>query len=196
MDFEPIFRLAMASRLHISAFAVSVVVLCGSAAPALAQSLADVARLEEARRKEIKQPVKVYTNKDLSEVPLPSTPAPDEAKQPLAAEAPSPDSSQKAKDAPGEKKDQAYWSGRMKGLSDQLSRDQTFADALQVQINALTADFASHDDPVQRNKIGSDRQKALTELERLKKAIQSDKKALSDLQEDARRAAVPPGWLR
>ena len=31
---------------------------------------------------------------------------------------------------------------------------------------------------------------------RLKKAIENDKKALADLQEEARRAGVPPGWMR
>jgi hypothetical protein len=36
----------------------------------------------------------------------------------------------------------------------------------------------------------------LDELARLKKAIDSDKKAVADLEEEARRAGVPPGWLR
>ena len=40
-------------------------------APLHAQSLADVARAEEARRKEIKQHARVYTNKDLVSVPSP-----------------------------------------------------------------------------------------------------------------------------
>src|SRR5262245_27035347 len=39
-----------------------------------AQSLADVAREEEARRKTIKSPSKVYTNKDLVPVPPRSAP--------------------------------------------------------------------------------------------------------------------------
>ena len=42
----------------------------------------------------------------------------------------------------------------------------------------------------------SDRQKALTELDRVKKEIQQHTKALADLQEEARKAGVPPGWLR
>ena len=68
--------------------------------------------------------------------------------------------------------------------------------ALQSQINGLTADFAARDDPAQRAKVGTDRQKALTELDRVKKEIQQHTKALADLQEEARRAGVPPGWLR
>ena len=106
-----------------------------------------------------------------------------------------------AKDAEKDKdktpaKDQAYWGGKVKELQAQTDRDQTYADAMQSRINALTADFAARDDPAQRALISSDRQKALAELDRLKLAIQNDKKALADLQEEARRAGVPAGWLR
>ena len=45
-------------------------------------------------------------------------------------------------------KDQTYWSKRIKDLQTQLDRDQSFAAALQVQINALTTDFTNRDDPV------------------------------------------------
>jgi hypothetical protein len=34
------------------------------------------------------------------------------------------------------------------------------------------------------------------ELDRLKKQIDATKKAIADLEEEARRANVPPGWLR
>lgn len=194
--FKPIRMVAMASRFHITALTVAVLALWG--AMASAQSLAEIARQEEARRKDIKKPAKLYTNKDLSEVPFgPPPPASDEAK-PASSETPAPSEGAKdTKDAGKDKaRDQAYWSGRMKDLSAQLERDETYADALQTRINALTADFAARDNPVQREQIGRDRQKALGELDRLKKTIQTDKKAIADLQEEARRAAVPPGWLR
>ena len=54
--------------------AVRPVVIAASlstAAPLAAQSLAEIARQEESRRKEIRQPAKVYTNKDLAKVPPP-----------------------------------------------------------------------------------------------------------------------------
>jgi len=172
--------------------------LCG-VAPVVAQSLADVARQEEARRKEIRQPSKTYTNKDLGDVPLPSSPpAAEESKSSDGSSAPAApqDDKSAAKDTTVIKKDQTYWSGRVKDLATQLERDQTFADAMQSRINALTADFAARDNPAQRAQLARDRQKALDELDRLKKAVQSDKKSIADLQEEARRAAVPPGWLR
>jgi hypothetical protein len=169
-----------------------------------AQSLAEVARQEEARRKEIRQPAKVYTNKDLGSVPPSSAPAPGpepsaKAATPAAAErkdaANEAPLAQDAKDKPVVK-DQKYWAGRMRDLSTQLDRDQILADALQSRINALTADFTARDDPAQRAVIGRDRQKAIDELARLKVAVQATSKAIADLEEEARRASVPPGWLR
>lgn len=168
-------------------------------APLFAQSLADVARKEEERRKEIKAPSKVLTNKDLAPAPEPSTaPPPAPAAATPAADAKDKDAKDKdAKDAANEpKKDQAYWSGRKKTLQDSLDRDQTYADALQSRINALTRDFVNEADPVRQRNIAADRQKALAELERLKDQTEKDKKALADLDEEARRAGVPPGWLR
>ena len=93
-------------------------------------------------------------------------------------------------------RDQAYWSKRMADLREQLSRDQVYMDALQSRINALTTDFVNRDNPIQRNQIAADRQRALDELARLKKGTEDDRKAIADFEEEARRAAVPPGWLR
>ena len=51
-------------------------------APVVAQSLADVAKKEEDRRKTIPAPAKVYTNKDLNPVPVGSTPSADGSAKP------------------------------------------------------------------------------------------------------------------
>ena len=67
---------------------------------------------------------------------------------------------------------------------------------MQTRVNALTTDFVNRDDPAQRGIIERDRQRALTELDRLKKQIVDDQKAITDIEEEARRAGVPPGWLR
>ena len=95
-----------------------------------------------------------------------------------------------------EVRDQAYWSKRMADLKAQLERDETTRDALQTRIDALTADFVNRDDPAQRSQISNDRQKALSELDRVKKAIEQGKRAIPELEEEARREGVPAGWLR
>jgi len=180
--------------------ALAFLALAGSAYPVKAQGLGDVARKEEERRKDIKAPAKVYTNKDLGAVPgAPSgTFSSPTASGSASTEAPKDAASAKSDDAKdkGPTKDQAYWSGRKKDLQAKLDSDQTLADALQSRINALNTDFVNRDDPVQRAGIDRDRQKANSELDRLKKSVQDGKKALSDLDEEARKAGVPAGWLR
>jgi hypothetical protein len=195
---------------YANAAVVSICLLTAVFTPHFrAQSLADVAREEEARRRTIKNPSKVYTNKDLVPVPPPSAPsaAPatsDQGAKSSAGPQPAGDlehvaaapASVSAEPEKGKTKDQADWSGRMKALQLQLDRDRTLAEALQSRINALTADFTSRDDPVQRSLIGVDRQKALDELDRMRRSVVADQKALADFEEEARRASVPPGWLR
>jgi hypothetical protein len=190
--------------LHV--LAVATVLLVAGSVAARAQSLADVAKKEEERRKGVAQPAKVYTNKDLKPAP-PGSPQPGaadakdakDAKTDAATDgkdakdAGAKDGKGDAKDAP---KDQKYWGDKLKTLREQLDRDKTFADAIQNKINSLTTDFVNRDDPVQKRAIEADRQKALNELQRLNKAIADDTKAIADLEEDARRAGVPAGWLR
>jgi hypothetical protein len=186
-------------RLKIFGLIVVSGLLAGVLAPIRAQSLGQVARKEEERRKATKHTGKVYTNVDLTPV---AAPASDPGV--VSAAPASGGTTQEVKSAeprtPADEnvpaKDQAYWSKRMKDLRDQIERDTTYIEALQTRVNSLTADFTSRDDPVQRARIGTDRQKAIAELDRLKKSLEEGRKAVSSLEDEARRAGVPPGWLR
>ena len=176
-------------------------VLLAAASVAGAQSLGDLARKEEARRKAIAIPGKVYTNDSLKTepAPSPSTSAP-AAGQPSAPPSPSPAQGQKPDGKPAappeETKTEAFWRQRMKDTRDDLARSQTFAEALQSRINVLSADFVNRDDPAQRSVIETDRQKAIAELERVRRDITQYQKSVDDIQEEARKSGVPPGWLR
>ena len=185
-------------RLKGLVASVAATALVVSAAPVFAQSLAAVAKKEEERRKKIPDPAKVYTNKDLGAPPAASTPAP--AATPPAATPAVPADAAKANEAQAKDKepakDQKYWAGRMKTLRDDLARNETYAEALQTRLNSLQADFVNRDDPAQRAVIERDRQKAAGELGRLKQSLSVGKTANTALAEDARRAGVPPGWLR
>jgi hypothetical protein len=174
----------------------------GISVPLWAQSLADVAKKEEERRKALPAPAQVYTNKDLTAPPAGTPLAPSGAttSQSLADAARSATEAEKAaKDTDGkasEPKGQAYWAGRRKLLQDKLDRDQTFFAALQTRVNSLSADVVNRDDPAQRAVLERERLKAVADLARLQQEIVSGKKALADLEEEARRAGVPAGWLR
>jgi hypothetical protein len=181
-------------RFDVWPVAIAVSMLASGVVPLRAQSLADVARQEEARRKEIRQPAKVYTNKDLVSVPS-TSPQTASSTAPAVPDAAGKTDKDAAKDAakdakdtkdPGGVKDQAYWSNRLKALTAQLDGDQMLADAQRNRVNMLTAAAVT----------GPDMQKALDDLDRLMQAIERDRKAVADFPEEARRASVPPGWLR
>jgi hypothetical protein len=175
--------------------AATVVALVTSAASASSQALGDIAKKEEARRKTVKTPGKLYTNESLrSEGEPPAAPATDVS--PTAA-TPAPAASGAQPPAADDvKKDEKYWKDRLTQARTALDRSKTFAEALQSRINALTTDFAGRDDPAQRAQIGVDRDKAIAELNRVQKEIQDNTKAIADIQEEGRKAGVPAGWLR
>ncbi len=176
--------------LAVGVLALPVAALAQSTQP----SLAEIARQEQERRKAIKTTSKVYTDKEVKQAPRP------DASQ-AAAVAPTPVPEAEVAGVGGAKpadvgKDQAYWKARMTQAREDLRRNDMFSEALQTRVNSLTADYIARDDPFQRAKIGEDRQKALGEMERVKTEVERLKKQITDIEDDARRAGVPPGWLR
>jgi hypothetical protein len=61
-------------RLKGLAVLAAVALFFAAAVPVFAQSLADLAKREEERRRKIAEPAKVYTNKDLASGQAPSAP--------------------------------------------------------------------------------------------------------------------------
>jgi hypothetical protein len=165
------------------------------------QGLADVAKAEEARRKTVKTKAKVYTNDDLKTGDATSEPAPTQAPAapaPAAAAKPAdatakPDAAAKEDDP---KKTEKYWRDRIKAAEQGVARGKVLLDALQSRVNALTTDFTNTDDPAQRAVVAQNRQTALGEMERVKADIEKQTKEIANIQEEARKANVPPGWLR
>lgn len=201
----PFRRLAIQVLVVTAALAVTLT----SGAPA--QSLGDVAKQEGARRKSATPAGKVYTNGDLKGAPQPAASSPSQppatATPPSVTPDPAPadgakspaakagDAAKGGDDAPA-KGDEAAWRKRRQDIQEAMDRAKMFSDALQSRINGLTTDFAARDDPAQRTVVANDRQKALTELERVKRELAQHTKELADLQEEARKSGVPPGWLR
>lgn len=173
-------------------------VFCG-ALGASAQSLGEVAKKEQQRRKHAKSAGKVYTNKDLGPeatkpAPPPPAPAPGTTAGPGGSEAAPPSPDNETEQDP--KKTEEYWRERIETARAEIERNELFLESLQSRVNALSTDFVSRDDPAQRAVIASDRQKALAEMDRVRQAIASLKQQVADIEEEARQAGVPPGWLR
>jgi len=173
-------------------------VLCLQPAVAFGQtpSLAELAQKEQARRKTLTGPTKVYSDKDLPRA-APAATADSPELPPATAAPPAEKADQPAK--PEEAKDQKneeWWRARMAQAREAQRRAETFAEALQSRINALSADAVNIDDPYQRGKAANDRQKAIDELARVNSEIDQAKKEIVNIEEEARKASVPPGWIR
>jgi hypothetical protein len=196
-------RILIMRLASVSGIVVALFLACDAAVDA--QGLGDVAKREAERRKAVGTPGKVYTNDNLR-TDAPPTSAAATAPQgtttpaaPAAAAGVQTPGSQPtgtaASSEPGPMTEDA-WRKRITAARDALSRAQVFAEALQSRINALTTDFANRDDPAQRNAIAAERQKALAELDRVKQEIVDHQKGISAIQDEARRAGVPAGWVR
>jgi hypothetical protein len=181
--------------------AAALILSVGLAGSLFAQSqtpsLGELARKEQDRRKGQKTTGKVYTKKDLP--PSPPAPPPSAVPAPPAAT----DQTKPPEKKPGEEKqdekdekDETWWKNRIDQVREEIRRNEMFAEALQTRINSLSTDFVNRDDPFQRAKIGEDRDKAIAELARVKGEIDRGKKQIEDVEEEARKAGVPPGWLR
>ena len=188
--------------------AIAVGLFVSPAAAGQTPSLGEVAKKEAERRKTLPPAGKTYTNKDLppsAQKPATATPSSD---TPAPADPVAAATEQKPEDAkPGDKpqgdkpqgdqKDETYWKGRMSTAREELRRAEMFGEALQTRVNALTRDFNGNtNNSAQRSAVAADRTEAQNELARVKQDVERARKQVADIEEEARKAGVPPGWLR
>lgn len=178
--------------------ALAMVTAVTIGAPLFAQTpLADVARKEAERRKSQPPAAKVYTNKDLPEsAQKPAAPPPTSAPAGEPGAAPEQAQEQKPPAQPDEQKTEAWWKSRMAQAHEELRRNEIFAESLQSRINALTREYALPISGARRVAVGEQRAEAIAELGRVKQEVERGKKQIADIEEEARKAGVPPGWLR
>ncbi|RPI53560.1 MAG: hypothetical protein EHM55_13450 [Acidobacteria bacterium] len=181
--------------------AVCLAVTLEGVSMSAAQSLADVARAEAARRKALgNTPSKTYTNDDLrggnAAPTTPDTPTAAPA-APSPAPAATPETTAPQPPQPPERpQDEKYWRNRITVAREALQRSQAFFDALQSHINGLYTEFVAMGDPYQRAVIEKKRFEAIAEQDRVKADIAQQTKAIAAIEDEARRASVPAGWLR
>jgi DNA repair exonuclease SbcCD ATPase subunit len=171
--------------------------------PVLAQeqapSLVEVAQKEKERRAAIAATSRVYTNDDLGGGPrLTTGTAP--TRQPAASPEPvvtsAPTRSAGEPESAREEYGEDYWRNRVTTARTEKRRAEVTAAALQNRIDGLWAVLTARDDPFQRADIEQDRFEAIRLLETTRTEIQRLDQEIQDIQEEARRANVPPGWLR
>jgi hypothetical protein len=209
----------------------AAILVLGGATAASAQSLAEIAKKEEERRKALQKPSKVITGEQVKKhlpppaaAPAPAPAAPTPAPTPTTADLEAPGTPSGASpgtettassphggppppkaDAPpaapsataaAPVQDEKYWRQRISNARGLLDRAKVLADAMQSRINALTTEFVARDDPAQRAQLAQDRDRAVVELARLRADVEKFTQSIADIEEEARRAGVPAGWLR
>jgi hypothetical protein len=180
------------------AAALTSLLVCPAVVTAQSQpSLAELARQEAERRKTVKDSKKVITAKDLPEsarkpASTPAAAEPGAAPQAAADQKPAP-----GNPGPAGQADEAAWRSRITQAREALRRSEMFLQALQTRANALYNDYRNGaGDFTQQAQSNEERQKNLQELERVKAEVEASKKHVADIEEEARKAGVPPGWLR
>jgi hypothetical protein len=159
------------------------------------ESFADAADREALRRQLTGKATHVYTNLDLPAAPYPRESSAGTGIEPSATTNPGAKTDETLS-APVQVRDEAWWRARVASLRQTADHNEMLGKAMQLKVNTLTADMVSRDDPFQRRELRDQLQKALAELERLQTAELEARKSLEGLQEEARRAGAPPGWLR
>jgi hypothetical protein len=157
-------------------------------------SLAAAARKAREQKKDALHPtVKVFTNDDLptggiSTVGTEKDAASAEAgKEDAAAAGPS---------------DEKTWRARFAKLHEKLDQDQSELDVLQRELGVAQTQFYGGDpnkamsDQMSGQPFGAEYNKKLTQVDEKKKQIEADKQAISDAEDDLRKAGGDPGWAR
>ncbi len=174
---------------------VSVVVLLGVVAPAAAQSQSLAEASEQAKQIKHEWPQSSFIGSTLLDPSLlPETPVvPPAAVIPVTPAASAPASPAK---------DEAYWKDRMRTLTTTRATDQTLLAAIVVreqtldkQLHRSLDDILAIRDRREKAAVETLWQDAVTEVARLKVAVQTDTRAIADLELEAHRAKVPAGWL-
>jgi hypothetical protein len=166
--------------------AVVVAVLGWLTAPAA--SIGDAAWKEALRRQVTAKSVRQYTNRDLPQVVFVARKDGSEVAADESVGVP----------VSGDmlRSSEQTWRDRAAQSRANLERDELLTQSVQSRVNQLTADIVNRDDPYQQAQLREQLQKLVIELDRLQKLVLSDRKAIDVLSDEARRAGVPPGWVR
>jgi hypothetical protein len=165
------------------------------ATPAQQESLAEAARRAREQKKDTPKQAKVFDNDNIPKQGGISAvgeepPAADAA---AADNAPA-DATKSDKNAPSAEK---LWRDRFAKLNHKLEQDQADLEVMQRELGVL--DLQYYNDPVkamQQNLTRTDINEKTAKIAAKQKQIDADKQAISDAQDDLRKAGGDPGWGR
>ena len=95
-----------------------------------------------------------------------------------------------------EPRDETWWRLRLADMRSAIERGGRESVALESEIARLDLQAVTRDDPAQQSALRTQAADARAELEKRRVNVASARRDLEELLEQARRANVPPGWLR
>jgi hypothetical protein len=164
-----------------------------SQAPAAQQDpLAEAARKAREQRKEAPKAAKVFTNDNIpteggiSAVGSAAEPAPSSKEAAGSAKA-------GANAAPAN--DEKTWRARFSSLRHKLDQDQAELSIMQRELGVLSVQFYSDPNKQMQQQLSrADIDKKTADIEAKKKQVADDQQAISDAEDDLRKAGGDPGW--
>ncbi len=175
-----------------------------SAAPAAApqqDALAEAARKAREQKKDQPKATKVFTNDDIptqgavSTVgQAPADTSTDTEQRYVHASTPAP--------APAAANDEKAWKDKFADLRHKLEQDQAELDVLQRESGVSMLQYYGGDpqkaaqDQNSQQPMGAAYDKKVSDIDAKKKQVEADQRAISDAEDDLRKAGGDPGWAR
>jgi len=188
-----------------------LVLLVAAPAVSRAQSLGEVAKREEEKQEKKKKSgkppakVKVYTDEDLKKARENESGAltvlPENGNLESGTVSSSDDDevvSGEGRPVGGRRRTETYWRDRATRLRDAVTEADGKVKDLEARIAALRNDMnpVNTQDPNRLQTRDRELQEATDGLDAARRAADAARKALADLEEEARRAGAMPGWVR
>jgi len=170
----------------------------GFATTSKAQSLAELARQERARKGQTAKTGKTYTNEDIPAAAMSGTPA---AAQPAAEvntgeAAPAGDKAAAAQEKTPAELEKDY-RDRFAKLTEAQKLEETKLDVMQRELNLMQIQVSSDPNVQLREDLNREAiNKRTADIEAQKTAVEKAKQAIADLEEELRKKSLPPGWAR
>jgi hypothetical protein len=158
------------------------------------ESVADAARKARAQKKDSVKPAKVFTDDNVGDIKGQISIVGAEPASPADSATAKKDDAKSANASEG-KKDEAYWQGKFAAARKLLADDTKEVDILQREFNLKQEQF--YQDPTAAMKQQYSREdldKTQSQIDAKKQAVEKDKQAISDLEDDLRRSGGEPGW--
>jgi hypothetical protein len=159
-------------------------------------SLAEAARKAREQKKDAPKAAKVFTNDNI----------PTDGAVSTAGASPA-DTSQETSDtsstpAPAAGNDEKTWRDKFAALHHKLDQDQAELDVMQREVGVAAVQYYGGDpqkaaqDQESQKPMGAAYDKKVSDIDAKKAAVEADKQAISDAEDDLRKAGGDSGWAR